>query len=126
MTPFGVRIRELRARKGVKMKDMAASLGVSSAYLSALEHGHRGRPGPGMVMQICGYFDLIWDEAEDLKRLVDTSNPRPIIDTSGLSPKATALANLMAERIGDLDEDTLDWIAAEVQGRLAHNVGPTI
>jgi len=125
MTPFGVRIRELRARKGVKMKDMAASLGVSSAYLSALEHGHRGRPGPGMVMQICGYFDLIWDEAEDLKRLVDTSNPRPIIDTSGLSPKATALANLMAERIGDLDEDTLDWIAAEVQGRLAHNVGPT-
>ena len=125
MTPFGVRIRELRIRKGVKMKDMAKALGVSSAYLSALEHGHRGRPGPGMIMQICGYFDLIWDEAEDLKRLVDMSNPRPTIDTSGLSPKATALANLMAERIADLDEDTLDWIAAEVRGRLVQNIGPT-
>ena len=124
MTPFGEKVRDLRARKGVTMKQMAEALGVSSAYLSALEHGHRGRPGPGMIMQICGYFDLIWDESEDLKRLVGISDPRPTVDTAGLSPKATMLANLLAARIGDLDDDTLDWIMAEIEGRLAARRGP--
>ena len=53
MTPFGRKIRELRARRAITMRKMAADLGVSSAYLSALEHGNRGRPSPGLVMQIC-------------------------------------------------------------------------
>ena len=45
MTPFGERMRDLRKAKGVTLKDMADAIGVSSAYLSALEHGKRGRPG---------------------------------------------------------------------------------
>jgi len=71
MTPFGLKIREHRARRGISLKKMAEDLGVSSAYFSALEHGHRGRPGSGLIQQICGYFQLMWDEAEDLKRRAD-------------------------------------------------------
>jgi transcriptional regulator with XRE-family HTH domain len=115
MTPFGVKIRELRAARGISLKAMATDLSVSSAYLSALEHGNRGQPSSGLVMQICGYFDLIWDETEDLKRLASLSHPRVVIDTAGLSPKATELANQLAGRIGDLDEQTLDWILAEIR-----------
>ena len=114
MTPFGVRVRELRAKKGVKLKQMAEDLGVSSAYLSALEHGHRGRPAVGMIMQICGYFNLIWDESEDLKRLAILSHPRIVVDTAGLNPKATELANLLSETIAELDEDTMDWVMDEM------------
>ncbi|MFX8601142.1 helix-turn-helix domain-containing protein, partial [Acinetobacter baumannii] len=44
MTPFGLKLRELRRSHGVSLKAMAEALEVSSAYLSALEHGHRGRP----------------------------------------------------------------------------------
>ena len=66
MTPFGAKLRDLRRLGGVTQKGMAADLGVSAAYLSALEHGNRGRPGSGLVMQICSYFELIWDEAEEL------------------------------------------------------------
>ena len=36
MTPFGIRLRELREERGVTQKDMAAALRVSPAYLSAL------------------------------------------------------------------------------------------
>ena len=61
MTPFGEKIREFRERQGITMKKMADDLGVSSAYLSALEHGNRGRPGPGLILQVCGYFDLNWE-----------------------------------------------------------------
>ncbi len=118
MTPFGKRVRELRAKKGVRLKQMAEDLGVSSAYLSALEHGHRGRPAPGMIMQICGYFGLIWDESEELKRLAVLSHPRIVVDTSGLSPKATELANLLSETVSELDDDTIEWVMAEIRGRL--------
>ena len=125
MTPFGQKIRVLRARRGITLKTMAGDLGVSSAYLSALEHGKRGRPGPGLIMQICGYFDLIWDEAEELKRLAGLSHPRVVVDTAGLSPSATELANLLARNIGELDDDTIDWVLAEIRGRMVSKKGPT-
>ena len=125
MTPFGEKVRELRARKGMTMKKMAVGLGVSSAYLSAMEHGNRGRPAPGLVMQICELLELIWDEAEELKCFAALSHPRIIVDTAGLSPKATELANTLAERITELDEDTIEWILDEIRGRLVSTHGPT-
>lgn len=117
MTPFGEKVREYRARGGISLKKMSKDFGVTSAYFSALEHGHRGRPGSGLVQQICGYFDLMWDEAENLRRLAQLSHPRVVVDTSGLSAKATRLANLLAERIDKLDESTIDWVTAEIESR---------
>jgi len=125
MTPFGEKVRALRARQSVTLKRMATELGVSSAYLSALEHGNRGRPAPGLTMQICGYFELIWDEAEELKKLADMSHPRVVVDTAGLSPRATELANLLSKTIDQLDDQTIDWIVDEVRGSLGGNQGPT-
>ncbi len=127
MTPFGTKIREYRAEKDISLKKMAEDLGVSSAYFSALEHGHRGQPGSGLIQQICGYFGLMWDEAEELKRLAELSHPRVVVDTAGLSPTATELANLLAEAIHDMDEDTIEWILHEIRGRLGarDKEGPT-
>lgn len=125
MTPFGEKVRALRNARGISLKQMAEDLGVSSAYFSALEHGHRGRPGSGLVQQICGYFDLMWDDAEELTRLAELSHPRVVVDTAGLSPKATQLANVLAEQIETIDEETLEWILAEIEGRHAPLKGPT-
>lgn len=108
MTPFGRRLRELRAERSILMKDMAAALGVSSAYLSALEHGNRGRPSSGLVQQISAYFNLAWDDVDELKRLAQLSHPRVVVDTAGLSPKATELANRLSETIDELSEETID------------------
>lgn len=124
MTPFGEKVRALRAARGMTLRDMAAHLGVSSAYLSALEHGKRGRPRIGLIMQICALFGLIWDEAEDLKRLARLSHPRVVVDTRGLGAKATELANLLAENIGEMDEETLDWVLAEIRTRRLPPKGP--
>ena len=125
MTPFGDRVRSLRESRGLSLKQMAEDLGVSSAYFSALEHGHRGRPGSGLVQQICGYFELMWDDAEELKRLAELSHPRVVVDTAGLSPKATQLANILAEQISTMDDETLEWVLAEIEGRHAPLKGPT-
>ncbi len=104
MTPFGQRVRDLRRAKGVSQKEMAAALGVSASYLSALEHGKRGRPSWRLVQAIIGYFNVIWDEAEELERLARISHPRIAIDTSGLAPQATELANRLAEEISELNK----------------------
>lgn len=119
MTPFGRRVRELRALRGVSLKQMAADLNLSSAYLSALEHGQRGRPSPGLVMQILGYLDVIWDEAEELKALAEISHPKVTLDTSGLSPAATELANRLEQSIRHLPPETVERILSllKEQGR---------
>jgi transcriptional regulator with XRE-family HTH domain len=115
MTPFGAKVRDLRKARGVSQKEMAAALGVSPAYLSALEHGRRGRPTWAMLQKIIGYFNIIWDDAEELLRLAEASDPRAVIDTSGLSPRATELANLLAGRIAQLTPSELDQLIAIVQ-----------
>ena len=107
MTPFGERMRKLRAERNVTLKDMAEAIGVSSAYLSALEHGKRGRPGWHLLQRIISYFNIIWDEAEDVVRLARISHPRVVIDTSGLEPEATELANRLADDVSDLDQKEL-------------------
>ena len=93
---------------------MAMDLQISSAYLSALEHGNRGRPAPGFVMQVANYFDLIWDDVDELKKLAQLSHPKITINTSGLSPKATLLANLLSRHINELDDLTIDRLLAEM------------
>lgn len=112
MTPFGHRLRELRQERGLQLKEMAAALEVSPTYLSALEHGRRGRPTWYFVQRVIQYFNIIWDEAEDLQRLAELSHPRAVIDTAGLSPAATRLANRLARRIRDLGP-------AEIEAMLA-------
>jgi transcriptional regulator with XRE-family HTH domain len=104
MTPFGERLRKLRLERSVTLKHMAKALGVSSAYLSALEHGKRGRPSWHLVQGVIAYFNIIWDDAEDLLQLAKLSHPRITIDTAGLSPAATELANRLARDISKLEE----------------------
>lgn len=108
MTPFGKRMRELRAARRMTLKQMAAALHVTPAYLSALENGHRGRPTKGLVHQVASVLGIIWDDAEELARLARLSNPRPRIDTAGLSPKATEVANHLAAQVARLSEEDLD------------------
>lgn len=107
MTPFGDKVRQLRRERGITLKAMAAALGCSPAYLSALEHGKRGVPTWFMVQRIIAFFNVIWDEAEELQRLAEASDPRVVVDTSGLEPEATELANLLAKRIRGLSRASL-------------------
>jgi transcriptional regulator with XRE-family HTH domain len=111
MTPFGAKVRSLRRTRGLTLKQMAGTLDISQAYLSALEHGHRGLPSPALVVQICEYFGLIWDDFEEMHRLVGLSHPKVTVDTSGLDAARTELANRLAASIGDLaDADVADLL----------------
>ena len=112
MTPFGERLRNLRNERDITLKQMSQAVGVSAAYLSALEHGRKGRPSWYLVQRIIAFFNIIWDDAEELVKLANISHPRIAIDTAGLSPQATALANQLAENVRVLKPAELERIAA--------------
>jgi transcriptional regulator with XRE-family HTH domain len=107
MTPFGARLRAMRAERGVTLQRLAAELQVSAAYLSALEHGRRGAPSAGLVHQVNEFFGLIWDEAEEMARLARLSHPRVTVNTAGLTPEQTALANRLAQNVRRLSPETV-------------------
>ena len=114
MTPLGQKLRALREERGVTLKEMARALNVSSAYLSALEHGRRGTPTWVLLQRIITYFNVIWDEAEELQRLAEISDPRAVVDTAGLSPEATEFANRLANDIGKLKPEDVTFLKHEL------------
>lgn len=107
MTPFGARLRQLRADRNITLRAMATTLGVSAAYLSALEHGRRGAPSSGLIHQICEQFGLIWDEAHDLDDLARISRPNIRLNSGGLTPEQTALANRFARQLRHLSPEAV-------------------
>ena len=67
------------------------------------------------MRQICDHFELIWDDAEALQRLARRSHPRVVIDTAGLTPAHTELANVLAQKIANMDEATAKRLVDEVE-----------
>jgi transcriptional regulator with XRE-family HTH domain len=112
VTPFGRRVRELRRERGLLLKDMAAHLGVSVAYLSALERGERGKPTWTLLQGVLQYFRIIWDEADELLRLADLSEPKVRIDASGCDPDTVLFLNRLARELPALtDRDVAALLA---------------
>ena len=124
MTPFGQKIRDLREERGITLKTMAAALAVSPAYLSALEHGRRGKPTWYLVQRIIVFFNVIWDEAEELERLAEISDPNVTLATAGMNPKATEFANRLAKEIGNLDGEDLVQFLELLRKRLKAHSNP--
>lgn len=111
----------MRLERGVTLSHMAEALQVSPAYLSALEHGKRGKPSIPMINQICSYFNIIWDDAEKIQELAAISRPRVVVDTRDLSPDATLLANLLAKGIHTLSEDKIKFLIGYLSSEPEHN-----
>ena len=117
MTPLGARLRAMRRERGIALKDMAMALRVSPAYLSALEHGRRGTPTFVLLQRIIHFFGVIWDEAEELQRLAEISDPKVVVDTAGMAPEATEFANRLAADIGKLGTEDLLVLRTELVKR---------
>ena len=118
MTPFGLKIRDWRQRKNVTLLQQADALGVSAAYLSALETGTRSRPSAALVDQICVWLGLIWDDAEELKRLAALSHPKPTINARGHSAEAVYMVNFLAQNIDRLTATDCRTVTDAIATRL--------
>lgn len=58
LAQFGAALRLLRVEAGLSLRALAQRIGVSSAYLSRVEHGHDAIPTPDRLTAIASALDL--------------------------------------------------------------------
>lgn len=91
LTRFGKQLRKLRIDRGEKLKDMADRLGVTRAYLSAVENGKRTVPD-AWVYEIIESYDLNNSEAQELQRAAYENKSDLTIDLSNTENAEVALS----------------------------------
>lgn len=68
-TDFGQFITEHRIRKSLRCVELAEKLGISTAYLSQLEHGVRLNPEPMLIIKAAEILEM---NAEDSEKFYDS------------------------------------------------------
>ena len=115
MTPFGIRLKYIRVQRHKSLNDLSRALKVSIAYVSMLENGKRGRPADGLIELICSYFNLSWEEADELKFLAKHSDINTKMKSEKLSLNATMLTNVLKNNIKWLTEEQLKNLIINIQ-----------
>ena len=121
MTPFGIKLKHIREQKHKSLKDLSKALKVSIAYVSMLENGKRGRPADGLIELICSYFNLSWEEADELKFLAKHSDINTKMNSEKLSLNATMLTNVLKNNIKWLTEEQLKKLTINIQDMSKQN-----
>ena len=121
MTPFGIKLKHIREQKNKSLKDLSKALKVSIAYVSMLENGKRGRPADGLIELICSYFNLSWEEADELKFLAKHSDINTKMNSEKLSLNATMLTNVLKNNIKWLTEKQLRKLTINIQDMSKQN-----
>ena len=121
MTPFGIKLKYFRVQKHKSLKDLSKALKVSIAYVSMLENGKRGRPADGLIELLCSYFNLSWEEADELKFLAKHSDINTKMNSEKLSLNATMLTNVLKNNIKWLTEEQLKKLTINIQDMSKQN-----
>jgi transcriptional regulator with XRE-family HTH domain len=100
-TVFGKALRKLRIDHELRLKDMAAAIGVSSAFLSAVETGRKKIPA-GFVEKISGAYGLGVDDRHALEEAFEKTLWEVRIDLTRLSPVSRGLALTFAKQFDTL------------------------
>ena len=115
MTPFGIKLKEIRKKRNKTLRELSKALKVSNAYISMLENGKRGIPADGMIELICSYLNLSWEESDDLKFLAKHSDINVHINSEDLSSNATMLTNVLKNNIKWLTEKQLEELCITIE-----------
>ena len=115
MTPFGIKLKYIRTERHKSLKDLSKALKVSTAYVAMLETGKRGRPADGLIELICSYFNLSWEEADELKYLAKHSDINTKMNSENLSLCATMLTNVLKNNIKWLADEQLKKLITTIQ-----------
>lgn len=116
LTPFGKFSRKMRIDRGELLKDMANNLGVTSAYLSAVEVGNRNVP-EGWLDKISSAYRLASLEVEKLTQAYSETITQIKIDLSNQSPQHKEAAMVFARELKELDDHEVKEFLAKFKER---------
>ena len=105
---LGSYIASLRFQHALRMRDLASSLGISTPYLSQIEHGTRLNPSPLLIRYIAEKLSLSKDETLTLYDLyAEATGQLPPDITEYLTGNQVALQALRQAR--DANVTAEDW-----------------
>lgn len=116
LTEFGKALRKIRIDRQQLLRDMADKLGVSSAYLSAVETGKRRIP-QDWVSKIASIYSLSCEEQADLQSAADNSVFDVTISLVNASEQKRNAVLSFARALDGLNDEDLKRIMASMKGR---------
>lgn len=114
LTELGKILRKIRIDRQELLRDMASILGVSVAYLSAVENGKRNAPAT-WVEKIVQEYHLNPDEAKQLRTAFDESQDELRISLQRVSSQQRNTAISFAKALEGLSDEQLEKIMKVVQ-----------
>lgn len=114
LTEFGKLLRKIRIDRQELLKDMASVLGVSSAYLSAVETGKRRIPADWIPV-IMNKYSLSPDDCELLELAAENSATDVTISLSNASPLKRSAVLSFAKALDGLSDEELTKIMSAMK-----------
>jgi transcriptional regulator with XRE-family HTH domain len=103
LTAFGKFCRKIRIDQGEIMKDMAQKLGVTPAFLSAVETGKRNAPD-SWLSSLVNLYALTEEQIAALKKSIEDSKSELKINLRGRSDDDRKVAMAFAREFTSLSE----------------------
>ncbi len=91
---FGQRLRDLRKKKNLSQRDLAAQVGIDFTYLSKIEGGRLDPPSEVVIRRIAQVLEANEDELINLAGKV----PKDLKSVLEESPQAVELLRVLSER----------------------------
>jgi len=98
LTPFGKAARKLRIEKGLRLLDVAYSLGVTASYVSAVETGRR-QVTEEFALRVAHALQLNESESDELVRSAQQTTSGLKINIENLPPAEREVMAAFARRI---------------------------
>lgn len=105
LTSIGKFLRKLRIDNGEILKDMADALGVSSAFLSAVENGKKKMP-ESWIEKLKAIYSFTSEQTEELQKAIIDTNDMVEIHLQNASTENRTLAISFAREFDSLDDET--------------------
>lgn len=104
-TAIGDCLRRLRIENGEVLKDMAGKLGVTAAFLSAVENGKKKLP-ERWYQELMDLYLLTGEQIEEIRDAAMESGQSIRLDLQGADDGRRKLAVSFARKFESLDEKT--------------------
>src|SRR5688572_23464950 len=104
LTPLGKALRKLRIDHDWLLKDMADGIGVSSAFLSAVETGQKQAPAD-LLVRIARWGKLDAQTMSRLEQARDQSVREVTFNVNGASSEDKEAIAVLARAFGEMSEE---------------------
>lgn len=119
-TPFGKELRKIRIDLNEILMDMAEKLGVSPAFLSAVETGKKNVPNH-WVDEIASAYHLSAENKDRLTQAAIDSTTQIKMNLTGASDLKREAALVFARQFDTISDDTVQSLLELIQKRNPKN-----